>query len=508
MRHGIDVNFSCVKGSCHVCMLQCQSGIIPDKSQSGLKEEYIVNNYFLPCTCKPESDMSINVIQPEDIYQKAIIYKKIIISKYICKLLIKVEYDFEYKPGQYINLRRISDGLARSYSIVSHPQDGHIEIHVRKMHNGELSSWIIDELQECDTIEIQGAMGNSYYDQISNKHSAIVLIGKGTGIAPLYGIALDALRNKHQGEIYTYHEGRYKSDIYLDDEFTDLQRKNINFNYSSCFKDITALDKIDTVINTIPDPWVFIAGSPEFILSHKALLKHHNISDEYIFTDSFDYKDIRSRNTIQHKEIGRRSSDPYTINQPSHSKQLSSADDEMWKALDYGKKLKIILDDFYTGVFKDDKLSGFFANSSRQRASEKQYLFMRQLFTGDKVFFGDRPKNAHHWMVISNELFDYRESLMKKYLKKHGLAEHLIERWLSIDESFRNDIVKNKAFAKIFNGVEMPLNGYETTIIDEGTLCDGCQQAIDKGETVRYHLRLGLTYCSQCIQCEIKDQAS
>jgi hypothetical protein len=79
---------------------------------------------------------------------------------------------------------------------------------------------------------------------------------------------------------------------------------------------------------------------------------------------------------------------------------------------------------------------------------------MRQLFTGEKIFFGDRPRNAHHWMVISDELFDHREALMASVLRQHGLAAHLIERWQAIENSFRSDIVKTKPWVKVMAGVE------------------------------------------------------
>jgi len=109
--------------------------------------------------------------------------------------------------------------------------------------------------------------------------------------------------------------------------------------------------------------------------------------------------------------------------------------------------------------------------------------------------------------VISNELFDYREKLLSQCLKKHGLADHFIKRWVIVDNTFRKDIVKETPFPKIFNGVEMPLDGYEEIKIDEGTLCDACHNAIEKGEIVRYHLRLGLTYCPHCMEQKLPEQA-
>ncbi len=463
--------------------------------------------------------MTVSMIQPKSLYKPAIIYSKEILSPDICKILIDPGNTVAYQPGQYINLRSKNTGLARSYSLVSHPDDYFLEIHVRKMPGGKLSSWIFNELEAGDEIEYQGTMGNSYYKQVKKTDASILLVGKGTGIAPLYGILLDALKNLHQGDIIVIHEGKYSADLYLHDKLLSLEKQHRNIKYISCVEGLnknkispyTALTLLessaDELLPNITSSYLFTSGSPEFVSSTKTLLKHHNINKKHIYSDSFDYKNLREAPHKKTADLGRRKSDSVNINQQSTARQIQSCDNEMWHALEQGKKLKLILDDFYQQVYQDERLSGFFQNSTMKRSSEKQYLFMRQLFTGEKVYFGDRPKNAHHWMVISDELFDYRETLMRNCLQKHGLAEHLINRWINLDENFRSHIVKHTPFPKIVNGIEMPLDGYESLKIDEGTLCDGCHKAINKGEMVRYHLRLGLTYCENCMENELSEQA-
>jgi hypothetical protein len=143
-------------------------------------------------------------------------------------------------------------------------------------------------------------------------------------------------------------------------------------------------------------------------------------------------------------------------------------------------------------------LSPYFTGVTKQRLVEKVYSFMRQIFTGEKLYFGDRPRNSHHWMVISDEIFDYREALMASCMRRAGLAEHLIERWQAIEESYRGDIVKAKPFGRMVDGVELPVEGFGHTVLDVGALCDSCERVLEPGEEVRYHLRLGHIYCDAC----------
>ncbi len=174
-------------------------------------------------------------------------------------------------------------------------------------------------------------------------------------------------------------------------------------------------------------------------------------------------------------------------------------DPELWQALDEGRLMSRVLEDFYTQVFEDERLAPFFHGVTKQRSIEKQFLFMRQLITGEKIYFGDRPRNAHHWMVISDELFDYRGGLILECLRRHGLAEHLVQRWHALEERFRGDIVKDEPIKRKMGDVELPLDGYDEVALDIGSLCDSCGAEIDAGVTVRYHLRLGTIYCPDCM---------
>jgi ferredoxin len=98
----------------------------------------------------------------------------------------------------------------------------------------------------------------------------------------------------------------------------------------------------------------------------------------------------------------------------SIEREAPPPDPEMWAAMQNGVLLKQILTTFYTWVFEDDILKPYFDNVTKQRLIEKVYSFLYQIFTGEKVFFGERPRNGHHWMVITEDIFAHREALMEK----------------------------------------------------------------------------------------------
>jgi truncated hemoglobin YjbI len=171
---------------------------------------------------------------------------------------------------------------------------------------------------------------------------------------------------------------------------------------------------------------------------------------------------------------------------------------ELFDALGGHEGLRAVLEEFYARVYEDARLAPFFEGVSIDRAVGKQYSFMLQLITGEKVYFGDRPRNAHHWMVISDELFDYREELLADCLRRRGMPERLVARWRALDERFRKQIVKSSPRPKRVRGEDYPLDGWGSVELTWGTLCDGCGGEVNAGAVVRYHQRTGKTRCARC----------
>jgi len=172
-------------------------------------------------------------------------------------------------------------------------------------------------------------------------------------------------------------------------------------------------------------------------------------------------------------------------------------DPGLWAGLG-GPLVRAVLEDFYQQVYRDPLLAPFFHQVTIDRSIDKQYSFLRQLMTGERVYFGDRPRNAHHWMVITEALFDHRQELMVATLLAHGLSALQIARWTRLEQHYRRDIVKSAACPRQLDGVDLPLDGYASERLSAATVCDHCASEIDAGTVVRYHLRLGHVSCGRC----------
>lgn len=173
-------------------------------------------------------------------------------------------------------------------------------------------------------------------------------------------------------------------------------------------------------------------------------------------------------------------------------------DPALWHELDDGRLVRAVLDTFYTRVFTDPVLAPYFQGVTRDHVAGKQYAFLRKSMTGEPVYFGDNPRDAHHWMVIPPDVFDHRQALMAQAQRDCGLTPVQMRRWSAYEEPYRSEIVKEHPLPLARFGVERPLQGTEQAVLDVGAICDGCGAEVAAGERVRWHLRLGTLHCAAC----------
>jgi len=497
LRHGIEIPFSCKNGICQSCLMRSVSAaVIPEKAQRGLRQNLIDKHYFKACSFFPAADIEVEDARAEDMFVSALIAKKEILSPEICRLLIEPASTIDYRPGQFVNLRN-KDGELRSYSLSSvPPEDYYLQLHIKKVAGGLFSDWIFKDLAEGDEVEIQGGNGDCCYNK-GSAEQPLLLIGTGVGVSPLIGIVRDALLNEHKADIYLYHGSRTLSGLFLDKELTDLQEQYPQFHYIPCVSGAgeildshcTAARANDTALaqHTELSGWqVFLCGQPDMVQITRKEAEVAGAAAQDIKSDPFwSHEQEKTAGKDQSEFIERR--------------KYPRPDAQMWQALGEGKILTKVLHDFYDRVYKDPALLGFFDGTTKQRSIEKQYSFTYQVFTGENVYFGERPRNAHHWMVISDELYDYRQGIMADCLRLHGVAQEFIDRWMQMENLYRDEIVKHKPWNLIKFGKEVPLDGFEELTMDSATLCDNCQAEVNVGDVVRYHTRLGKIYCRKCM---------
>lgn len=92
-----------------------------------------------------------------------------------------------HRAGQHVDVRLTAeDGYQteRSYSIASPPEDTRISLTIERLEDGEVSSYLADELREGDALELRGPIGGHFVWGVSDG-GPLMLVGGGSGIVPL-----------------------------------------------------------------------------------------------------------------------------------------------------------------------------------------------------------------------------------------------------------------------------------------------------------------------------------
>jgi NAD(P)H-flavin reductase/ferredoxin len=301
LENGQDIPYSCKMGVCVTCSMKVVSGDVPAEAQEGLRASLAAQGHFLPCVCHPETDMRIVNIDEQDLFSPAVVRTVEHLTPDISRIYLEPTTPLYYHAGQFMNLRR-EDGLARSYSLASVPSlDDLLEFHIKRLDQGQMSNWIADDLMPGDHLGVQGPIGNCFY-QPSCDDQNLLLIGNGAGLAPLVGIARDALSSGHTGAIVLYHGSQSTAGHYLKEDLGALATQHDNFQYFPCVSRQTEpegyrrgrADDLAFADHANLKGWrVYLCGYPPMVHSAqaRAISAGAHIGD--IFTDPYELKDLR-----------------------------------------------------------------------------------------------------------------------------------------------------------------------------------------------------------------------
>jgi len=286
LRSGASVSYSCKAGSCGSCMLRAIEGGVPAQAQAGLKDSWKARGYFLACVCHPQGDLTVVGVDA-DVQVPAHITAMEPLSADVVRVRLACDAPFEFRSGQYVTLVR-EDGLARSYSVASLPAEGYIELHIRLLPNGRMSEWLRTEAKSGDAVRVLGPSGDCFYVP-GHPEQPLLLVGTGTGLAPLYGILRDALQQGHTGPIHLFHGALRAEGLYLRDELAQLGASQANFEYvPSLFQADGPIDQV--ILRRFPKLAgyrAFLCGDPAIVQSLKKKLFLQGMDLRDIHADAF-----------------------------------------------------------------------------------------------------------------------------------------------------------------------------------------------------------------------------
>ena len=294
-RNGVDVPSSCRAGLCQSCLVRATAGEPPIEAQKGLKPALAAQGYFLACRCTLREDLAITLESELTKRRPAVIADIHALTPRVLRVRIVPDEPLDYMPGQFLNLETPA-GDIRSYSIASLPTEPWLELHIAIIPDGRVSGWLRNDAMVGQAVSILGPQGSCCYTP-GNPDEPLLLAGTGTGLAPLYGIAREALRHGHAGPIALYHGSLVPSGLYLHEELRGLAEQSASLTYHASvlhhepgYEDLPQTPLDELIFSHSPDlkgSRVFLCGAPEFVQMMQRKVFMAGASMSAIHADAF-----------------------------------------------------------------------------------------------------------------------------------------------------------------------------------------------------------------------------
>jgi CDP-4-dehydro-6-deoxyglucose reductase len=217
----LNLPHSCKGGNCGSCRARLLQGEIhyPQGRPLGLSDAEAAEGFVLMCQARARGDLRIEtyeLVTPDQAIIKRLparIERALPLSHDVMGLHLRLPAAeaFGFEAGQYIDVM-LPGGRRRSFSIASPPHDSQLlELHVRRVVGGEFSAPLFEASPRSVLLTIEGPLGQFTYRPGTEP---MLLVGGGTGLAPLLSILRHVVETGIERDMTLYWGVRSERDLY------------------------------------------------------------------------------------------------------------------------------------------------------------------------------------------------------------------------------------------------------------------------------------------------------
>lgn len=204
----------------------------------------------------------------------------------------------DFKPGQFVSLGiRIDDKLLfRAYSISSTPQQSTLELTIKRVDGGKVSTYLVDTLAIGEKIQLLKPTGDFNCIDHPPENQSVLLISAGCGITPVYSMAKYWLEHNANIDICFIHVAKSPSQTLFFEQLNQLDRDNSHFNLQLLLKDKVntdchqgRLDKtwLEQLTPNLHQRTVYLCGPEGFMEDVSQYLQQLEFNMAQFFQESF-----------------------------------------------------------------------------------------------------------------------------------------------------------------------------------------------------------------------------
>jgi phenol hydroxylase P5 protein len=243
LRSGIYLPHACSHGLCGTCKVEVVAGEFDhgDASLFALMDFERDEGFALACCATLMEDVEIEAdvdvdedaefISVRDFYTT--VSRIECLTPTIKAVFLTLDSDIHFQAGQYVQIHLPGIESSRAFSIANSPEQiratGELELNVRILPGGEVTSYIHEQLKVGDDIRISGPYGRFFVRKSAPE--PIIFFAGGSGLSSPRSMIHDLLDDKEKTPITLIYGQRSKSELYYHQEFLHLAARHPHFSY-------------------------------------------------------------------------------------------------------------------------------------------------------------------------------------------------------------------------------------------------------------------------------------
>ncbi len=266
--NGIEFPFDCRAGRCGTCLTRVHSGV----ALGGQTEQ---PGMIHACQALVLSELTLEVEpRPPVVAVRGEILRVLEVAEDIVEVTIASERPIDMLPGQYCRFK-FRGYPARPFS-PTFPlsilyDDGLIRVNIKRVRGGKVTQQLGRSIGARHKVLIEGPFGAAYLRPgLTNR---LVLIGSGTGFAPIWAVASAALRENRMRSIVLVAASRKMHAFYMGPSLVMAERLP-NVSVVACIGDLGASqgclragEPIDHLPRLTSEDIVYAAGAPSLVMA-------------------------------------------------------------------------------------------------------------------------------------------------------------------------------------------------------------------------------------------------
>jgi phenol hydroxylase P5 protein len=306
LRQGVNLPHACTHGTCATCKVEVLDGEVDfgDASGFALMDFERSEGKALVCTAIPQSDVTIEADVEEEegvTFHPVKDFVGTVADIEDCaretrRLVIDLDDDIVFNPGQYVQVSIPGHTANRSWSMASPPgRPRRIELNIRRTPGGlGTDGWVFKDLAVGEEVQISGPYGRFFLREARDE--PVILIGGGTGLAPLKAMVRHVLETGGHHRLYLYHGARTLADLYDVEYFQKLEKEHPDqFSYRPVLSEdevegmahgfVTAA--VDEDFDSCKGHTAYLCGPPPMVEAALKLLMAKRLFPRDIYREDF-----------------------------------------------------------------------------------------------------------------------------------------------------------------------------------------------------------------------------